>query len=151
MDNRLLKRYVSLEKRRRRLEAELRTLKVSLEDLQEPVLVSMNKANMSSLHLNGLTVYIERKIWLRIPQGGQLAAVAALKSAGMTEYVEEKFNSNSISAYLREAESNHELSFSTCERLADLEPQGMVLPEELAELKHSLGVSEVFKVKARLS
>lgn len=51
---------------------------------------------------SGKLTYISRRIWARARGGDKAAACIALRDAGLGDYVEEGFNTNSLSAYFRE-------------------------------------------------
>lgn len=150
MDNKIIKRFVSLDKRRRKLDAELKTVKTELTELEPTVREQMTKAGMQKLSVNGVLLYIKRQIWAKALEDKQ-ATIAAIKEC-MPEYIGENYNSNSLSAWLREVEDTMgDIKLSSCATLAELEQQGIELPEQIAPLKHALGVSEVFSVETRLS
>ncbi len=163
MNNRILKRYVALEKKRRDLDKQLKETKKSIEELDASVLEQLRKAEVQSLNIDGMTLYIRRELWVKIPaqnpeapRNEQIpekeAAISALAENPETaEYVNETFNSQSVSAFLREIEASHDIVLESCNRLSDLEAKGVQLPEALQPIKHALGVSEVYKVGSRLS
>jgi hypothetical protein len=150
LDNRIMKRYVSLDKRRRKLDAELKTVKTQLQELEPTVLEQMTKAETKKLSINGVLLYIKRQIWAKALENKQ-DTIAAIKEH-MPEYIGENYNSNSLSAWLREVEDTMgDVKLISCATLAELEAQGIQLPAPLIPLKHALGVSEVFSVETRLS
>jgi len=72
-------------------------------------------------------VYVERKLWAKAKDGDKPAVCKALKRCRLGDYVEETFNTNSLSAYVRE-----------------LDREGKPLSPALASV---LDVSEVFKTQ----
>jgi hypothetical protein len=126
-----LKRFVALEERRRQLEAEIDTLKAEAAELEMSLLPQFEQGGLERVSIDGRTVYIERKLWAKAKEGDKAAVCKALKRAHLGDYVEETFNTNSLSAYVRE-----------------LDREGRPLPPSLREV---LEVSEVFKLRTRRS
>jgi hypothetical protein len=126
-----LKRFVALEERRRQLEAEIDTIKAEAAELEALLLPQFEQSGMERVAIDGRTVYIERKLWAKARDGDKAAVCKALKRCRLGDYVEQTFNSNSLSAYVRE-----------------LDREGRPLPPSLREV---LEVSEVFKLRTRRS
>lgn len=147
MDNRLMKRYVSLEKRRRKLEDALDILIKKLTEIVPFVREQMSRAGLKQLKLDGLTISLRRQLWVKVLD--RAAAVAALKASGMADYVAENFNSNSLSAFIREIEQTSGIHLGQCNYLMELEEQGIVLPPELQPLKMVVGLSEKIEPTTR--
>ena len=124
-----LRRYVALEERRRKLEAEIDTIKAEVAELEQRLLPQFEQGGLQRVSIDGRTVYIERKLWARAKDGNKAAVCKALKRCHLGDYVEETFNTNSLSAYIRE-----------------LDREGRPLPPSLAVV---LDVSEVFKLRTR--
>jgi len=126
-----LKRFVALEERRRKLEAEIDTVKAEAAELEELLLPQFEQSGMERVAIDGRTVYVERKLWAKAKDGDKASVCKALKRCRLGDYVEETFNTNSLSAYVRE-----------------LDREGRPLPPSLREV---LEVSEVFKLRTRRS
>lgn len=165
MDNRLLKRFVSLDKRRRKLDVELKDTKKKLEELEPTVRENLVKSGTDRIAIDGLLLYIKRTIWVKALEGaeGKQATIAALKAV-LPQYISDNYNSNSVTAWLREVEQAlpNGVKFASCATLAELEAQGVDVkaaleaqgitePEAIDTIKTALGVSEVFSVETRLS
>jgi len=126
-----LKRFVALEERRHQLEAEVDTIKAEAAELESRLLPQFEQSGTERIAIDGRTVYVERKLWAKAKDGDKTAVCKALKRAHLGDYVEETFNSNSLSAYVRE-----------------LDREERPLPPSLREV---LEVSEVFKLRTRRS
>ena len=124
----ILNRIVEIDKERRSLGERDKELADERSRLEQQLLDDFQQNGIQSIRANGATVYLERKLWAR-PNAPRDKVAAALRDAGLDEYVKEDFNTNSISAYARE-----------------LDETGEELPPELQEV---LTVNEVFKVKTR--
>ncbi len=131
MNTEELRRFVALEERRRQLEAEIETVKAQTSELEQALLPQFEQSGMERVSIDGRTVYIERKLWAKAKDGDKPAVCKALKRCRLGDYVEETFNTNSLSAYVRE-----------------LDREGRPLPPSLATV---LDVSEVFKLRTRRS
>jgi len=126
-----LKRFVALEERRKQLEAEVDTIKIEAAELEERLLPQFEQSGMERVAIDGRTVYVERKLWAKAKEGNKPAVCKALRRCRLGDYVEETFNTNSLSAYVRERDRD-----------------GRPLPPSLAVV---LDVSEVFKLRSRRS
>jgi len=126
-----LKQFIQLERRRRELEAEIDTIKAESAELEASLLPQFEQAGMERVAIDGRTVYIERKLWAKAKNGDKQAVCKALKRARLGDYVSETYNSNSLSAYVRE-----------------LDREGRSMSPGLAKV---LEVSEVFKLRTRSS
>jgi len=131
MNTEELKRFVALEERRRQLEAEVDTIKAEATELEQRLLPQFEQEGFEKISIDGRTVYVERKLWAKARDGNKAAVCKALKRARLGDYVEETFNTNSLSAYVRE-----------------LDREERPLPPSLREV---LEVSEVFKLRTRRS
>ena len=131
MNTEELKRFVALEERRRQLEAEVETIRAEATELEQRLLPQFEQEGFEKISIDGRTVYVERKLWAKARDGNKAAVCKALKRARLGDYVEETFNTNSLSAYVRE-----------------LDREERPLPPSLREV---LDVSEVFKLRTRRS
>ena len=100
--------FVSLSKRRDVIEEELKVLKEELAHLSNMILEVFERDGQKSATIMGKTIYIRRQLWARAKDKNYVAACAALKKCGLEGYVEERFNTNSISAYVRERDKANE-------------------------------------------
>jgi hypothetical protein len=131
MNTEELKRFVALDERRHELEAEIDTIKAEAAELEQRLLPEFERSGMERVSIDGRTVYIERKLWAKAKAGDRAAVCKALKRCRLGDYVEETFNTNSLSAYVRE-----------------LDREERQMPPTLAAV---LDVSEVFKLRTRRS
>lgn len=173
MNNSLMQQYRKLDLLRRDLDAKLKDAKEKLSQLEPEVRDQLIMAGMDKITVNAkptkripfpraCTIYVKRDLWAKVPDapGAREAAVAALKDAGLDMYVGENFNSQSLSAYLREVEGlmPYGQHFESCATFADLETkwadlpedQRPQLPDDVQSLKNAIGVSETFKIQTRL-
>jgi len=126
-----LKRFVALEERRKQLEAEVETIKAESSELEVRLLPQFEQSGTERIAIDGRTVYVERKLWAKAKDGDKPSVCKALKRCRLGDYVEETFNTNSLSAYVRE-----------------LDREGKQLSPALAMV---LDISEVFKLRTRRS
>jgi len=74
-----LKRFVALEERRRKLEAEIDTVKAEAAELEELLLPQFEQSGMERVAIDGRTVYVERKLWAKAKDGDKASVCKALK------------------------------------------------------------------------
>lgn len=138
-DMALLHEYVELIHRKRELESQLRQVKEQLGEtegsgpgaMERRALEYFGQNGVQSLKLNGMTLYVNRQLWAHAKDGDFVAGCLALKEAGLGDFVAERFNVQSLSAWVRERDRN-----------------GEPLPEAF---KDRIEVSEVFRLGARRS
>jgi len=126
-----LKRFVALEERRKQLEAEVETIKAESSELEVRLLPQFEQSGTERIAIDGRTVYVERKLWAKAKDGDKPSVCKALKRCRLGDYVEETFNTNSLSAFVRE-----------------LDREGKQLSPALAAV---LEISEIFKLRTRRS
>lgn len=107
MDANRLHLYAELDQKRLRLRKEQEDIEAALKPLEEAILEEITQEGVTSFRVTtpdfGLVnVYLERRVWAKCVDGDWARATQALKSAGLTEYIEVKYNTQSLSAYLRE-------------------------------------------------
>lgn len=131
MNTEELKRFIALEERRRQLETEIDAIKAEAAQLEQMLLPEFERSGLEKVSIDGRTVYLERKLWAKAKDGDKAAVCKALKRAHLGDFVEETFNTNSLSAYVRE-----------------LDREERSLPPSLRDV---LEISEVFKLRTRRS
>lgn len=124
-----LDQFVALKDRKADLERQLRTIKDELTPLEQQLLDEFAAEGVAGKRhaATGKLVSITRRIWARAHDGDKPAACAALQAAGLGDYVEQSFNTNSLSAYFRELAAQQE---SAGTPVADLQ---QLLPEQLRD------------------
>lgn len=140
----VVREAIALKKRIEELELELAPLKDKLNAMQPELLAWFEKSGDQRRTVDGRTAYLRRDLWVGVAEGvAKDAVMEALKEAGLGDYVNETFNTNSISAFARELEKE-----------ADWEETGALLedaehPLYVAhpELKGFLVPAEKFSVR----
>lgn len=142
-----LAEFVQLAARKRELDAEMKTVAALIDEMEGPLLAEMSEMGMQNTKINGVTVYINRQLWAGAmkdewvdPDGNTVlvtntpATCEALVECGLGDFVKPSFNTNTLSAWLREQ---------------PLDDQGQpILPEGLAG---RMTVSEKFSLRTRRS
>jgi len=126
-----LRTYVNLEQQRLDFEAQIDAIKKETAELEAALLPQFEQDAIDRISIDGRTVYVERKLWAKAKDGDKPAVCKALKRSRLGDYVEEIYNTNSLSAYIRE-----------------LDREGKQLSPSLATV---LDISEVFKLRTRRS
>jgi hypothetical protein len=110
MDMKLAKQVATLIAEKRGLEDSLRAVKDQIAKLEPELLNMLMEEQMDRLHVTvgdqKITLYIHRIMWAKPKDGDRETVVATLKRCGMSDFVTESYNSNSLSAYVRERLSN---------------------------------------------
>jgi hypothetical protein len=122
-----LDRFVEVTNELRELDNRSKELRSEREGLEQELLSEFEELGSSSIRLQGKTVYVHRQLWANARDGDYDRACAALIEAGLGEFVQERFNTQTVSAYVRE-----------------LDQKGEDLPPELEE---TLTVAERFSVR----
>jgi len=109
LNTKLIAKFARLYLARKKLKEKATQINKELENMQGPLLDHIIDEGLNKVSFpGGITVSIDKKIWpkyLAKDEFGQTdkhAIATALKEAGLNEYVEEGYNTNSIAAYLRE-------------------------------------------------
>lgn len=102
MDNAKIQRFIELENAKKEAEALLDGIKEEIASLDLDLQQEFIEAGVQSVRCNGRTVYLHRQFWAGMVDGDRPRAVTALRTAGMDDYVFETFNTQSLSAYVRE-------------------------------------------------
>ena len=138
MDDEKLRRYVELDSRKRELKDELKTTNEEMRKLGEQLLNEFEHSGIQNINVDGVTIYIHRQLWAGAKD--KPAAIQALKKAGLVDYVAETFNTQSLSAWVREQVALAEDD--------DMEDIYDALPPEFRD---AINVSERFELRARRS
>lgn len=129
--NEQLTKFVAIVEEREQVEERLAELKKEQARLEQVLLQHFERDGISSVKCNGRTVYLHRSLVVRAKDNDRDRVLVALRSAGLTDYVEESWNTSSVQAYVRECERNNQ-----------------DLPAQLAE---ALEQTELFFVRTRRS
>jgi len=135
MDMSLARKVARLIAKKRSLEDDLRTVKDQIAEAEPTLLNALMEEQMNRLHVTvdgqQITLYIRRIMWAKPKDGDREALAGTLKRCGMASFVTENYNSNSLSAYVRERLANG----------VDLQPT----------LKAALNLEEVVSIQGRRS
>ena len=128
-----VKQFAELTARKRGLAAQLDEVKAEMDALQESILAMMGEAGVSSVRVDTdegrFTLFPRRELWAGALEGDYVRACVALRDAGLSDLVEERFNTQRLSAVVRE-----------------MDAAGTPLPESF---EGAIKVSEIFKLSVR--
>ena len=149
MDTTNLKRFAELEQKKKERSDELDHIKKELKQLEAEIMDTfleegIRKFTVSVKTESGDTIdrtlYLHRQLWAGYQKGengnGKAALTAALEQEGLSDLVKKDFNTQSLSAYIREFDEGGE----------DPEDIKAKLPEGLQE---NIKISEVNQIKTR--
>ncbi len=110
MDMKLAKEYASAIADKRRLEDQLRAAKDTIANLESGMLNEMQESQVDRLPIvvggEKVTLYIHRQLWAKPKGGDKKNLMQVLKRCGLTDFVQEQYNTSSLSAYVRERLAN---------------------------------------------
>lgn len=128
--------FVRLMREKRKLESDLKATVDAIKSINSEVIESLQHDGIDRLHIDGMSVYIKRDVWASsesdssgLPDHDR--ANQALRDAGLGDLIQERFNSRTLSAWVREQ---------------DLD--GRPLP---SSFEGAIKISETFKVAGRES
>ena len=128
-----LHRYWDLTRDRQMLEAKLEEIKARLTETQQEILDQFARDGVSSVKVTDgnedATIYLHKQMWARPKDGDYVATCFALRRNGLSSFVKETVNLQTLSAYVREQEK-----------------EGQPLPSDVAE---TLDVRTEYAVRVR--
>ena len=140
-----LKEFVCLENRKKELDAEQKQVKQQLDDLEEALVPQFIQDGIQKMTVDGRTVSLVHDIYAS-PLYDRDDVVAALKQSELGQYVAENYNSNSLTAFVREVKREVESQAQQEQRPYDEEDIRAALP---APLGQALKISFVHKLSSR--
>lgn len=142
MNNILWTEYAAQDAKRREAEEALKSAKAIMEELEPSLLEDMAASGVDRFTVNGVTFYINRRLYAGPDEGFDRQMVAAaLKESGLEDYAKLDYNANSLASYVRSIAKESDVELSTEELRAKL-------PEPLRAV---LKVGEVFSIGSRKS
>jgi hypothetical protein len=145
MDTKLFEKFAVLDAQKSSLETRIKAIKDEMKQIEEAIIEQSLEEGIEKMTVivghtdDGLpvkrTVYRQRQLWAG-HNGDPDALNEALKEAGLHEYLQEKVNTNSLSAYVRGFDPDRNKS-----------PE-QIMAELPYPLKQVLKVSEVLKIKS---
>ena len=137
-------RYVSLVSQKRVLVETLEDIEAGLKALEPQLLAYLGEGlegeGFDMVRLGGYTISPHREPWVSARQGYTRSDVCrALKECGLSHYVQENFNTRSLTKYVRDLEKEHNL-------LAEQEGAlALILPADLITV---LEVKPSYRIQA---
>ena len=100
MDTEILKEFVALETEKAKLKSRLGEIDLRRADLSDSIKDSLLDEGIDKITIHGRTIFLKKTIWAKI-ESTREEVIEALKKANLEEYVTTGFNSQSLSAYIR--------------------------------------------------
>ncbi len=133
LDTDLIRQFATLTAQKRALEEQAKALASELKAMEQPLMEAMSLAGVETLPIETpegrMTVYLHSQMWARATD--KATACSALRECGLGDFVAENFNTNTVSAHIREAVRN-----------------GEDLPQPIRD---AFKISEIHSVRARRS
>ena len=96
-----LKQFVCLENRKRDLDAELKATRQKLDDLEQILVPQFIEDGVQRVTVDNRTIALAQDIYAS-PLNDREEVVSALKASELGQYVAENYNTNSLTAFVRE-------------------------------------------------
>ena len=145
MNMQQLREFVSLENRKKGLDAELKSVKQQLDDLEEALVPQFIEDGVQRMTIDGRTVSIQQDVYAS-PLNDREDVVDALKQSELAQYVAENYNTNSLTAFVREVKRDVELRAQSENRIYTEDDVRAALPQPLGR---ALKISFVHKLSSR--
>lgn len=140
-----LKEFVCLENKKKELDAEQKQVKQQLDDLEQVLVPQFIQDGIQKMTVDGRTVSLVHDIYAS-PLYDREDVVAALKQSELGQYVAENYNTNSLTAFVREVKREVESQAQQEQRPYDEEDIRAALP---APLGQALKISFVHTLSSR--
>lgn len=99
----LLKKYIDVERKKRRLESELQEVKAELQEIAEQVLDLFETTGLQNIKLDdGVTIALRTDIRARIPADKREEAYEEFKRRGFDGLVKETIHPKTLESWVRE-------------------------------------------------
>lgn len=145
MNMQQLREFVSLENRKKDLDAELKAVKQQLDELEEALVPQFIEDGVQRMTVDGRTVSVQQDVYAS-PLNDREDVVDALKQSELGQYVAENYNTNSLTAFVREVKRDVELRAHGENRIYTEDDVRAALPEPLGR---ALKISFVHKLSSR--
>ena len=144
-----LREFVSLENRKRDLDAELKATNQKLDELEDLIIPQFIEAGVPSIAVtvdgSTRTLSIYPDVYAS-PLNDRAEVAAALKASELGQYVAENYNSNSLTAYVREVWREVVQTAQREDRVATEDDVRAALPKPLGD---AIKISLVHKLSSR--
>ena len=113
----MMKELVDLNTQKKGLEANLKSIKAQMGELEPKVLDHFMNNGIQKITIDGGTVYLHTQMWAGVYRGEDgndpdsvawPRAIKALDDAGLNEFIQTRFNSQSLSGFVRELAKDDE-------------------------------------------
>jgi len=115
----LIKKLISIKKRLDELDAETKKLKAEYDALEPEVIAYLEQEGLDRVTMDGRTVYVRRQLWASVNKENPFA-LDILRENGLGDFIEEKVNSQRISAYIREFEKTGQVIPDWCKEALNI-------------------------------
>jgi hypothetical protein len=97
---------VDLHKEKRDLEARLKATNAEIETLEDEAGAELVESGVQNMRVNDRSIYLAEELYVGAED--KEAVCEVLKAMGMEDLVKESYNTNTLSAYVRELERTGE-------------------------------------------
>lgn len=138
----LVNQFIELDEKRKKLEGDVDAIKEELKIIEPQIMERFENAGMQSMKSkSGVVIYVRRDLWAGAAEGADALLPEVLKTVGLGDMVKERVNTQTLSAYIREAEREHFGGVAT-----EIPKLITVLPEPL---QGAVAITEKFSLRTR--
>lgn len=132
MDTEPIRRFVSLEQRKKELDAELKEATKELADAREAAIEALLTAGLDAAEVDGRRIALSQKASAR-PVEDREAVIQAIKASPVSGYVAEDYNTRSLDSFVTEVldDVRHRAKDEDWDHLYTEEDVRTALPESL--------------------
>jgi predicted transcriptional regulator len=122
----------------------LKALKEDRALIENQIIEQWSEIGTTKTTINGRTIYIKRSLQIN-PTAGREGVIRALSDAGMTEYLKEDYNTNSLKSYITGVSKDLAAGIGMEPSIDEIKA---ALPDELAQ---NIDLFEKYQVVTRKS
>jgi len=130
MNEQPLKEYVSLEKRKKALDAEVKQVNSDLDRLETVVIDEIVRAGLDEVKVDGRALKIKPAVYCS-PVRDRWAVVDALREAGLDQFIPQNYNDQRLRSFVKEIAAEVLACAEREDRAATAEEIAAALPEPL--------------------
>lgn len=141
-----LKRFVALTEEKKALDEKKKQIDAELDEVEVSIVKDFEAEGVQKMSIDGRTVYLAEDLYCSPLEGDREAVIKALRSAGMRSMVKPNYNTQTLTAYVREIGKSAREACEAAGELFDEEKLRAALPRQLAK---TLKVSFVHVLRSR--
>jgi hypothetical protein len=114
-----LKRFAELSRKAKVIKADADAVNDEMKQLESIILMAFEREGVQNMKVDGMTLYLHSQVWASAKDGDKDGAMQALKANGLGHFVQESFNTQTLSAWVRERQAAVAEAVKNAERCFD--------------------------------